>query len=58
MKPVDKKSLEKTRKHKQTAWIVTGLCVACFAAGVSVPLLMDAHKSDDLAKVENIYGLL
>ena len=58
MKPVDKKSLEKTRKHKQTAWIVTGLCAACFAAGVSVPLLMDAHKSDDLAKVENIYGLL
>ena len=55
---MDKKSLEKTRKHKQTAWIVTGLCVACFAAGVSVPLLMDAHKSDDLAKVENIYGLL
>lgn len=58
MKPVDKKSLEKTRKHKQTAWIVTGLCAACFAAGVSVPLLMDAHKSDDLAKVKNIYGLL
>ena len=55
---MDKKSLEKTRKHKQTVWIVTGLCVACFAAGVSVPLLMDAHKSDDLAKVENIYGLL
>ncbi len=58
MKPVNKENLENSRKLKKTVWITTGLCVVFFAAGVSVPLLMDAHKNPDFAKVENVYELL
>lgn len=58
MKPVNKENLENSRKLKKTVWITTGLCAAFFAAGVSVPLLMDAHKNPDFAKVENVYELL
>lgn len=58
MKLVEKKNRKQDSSTQKTVWITAGLCAAFFAAGLSVPMLLDLHKNSGLDKVEDIYKLL
>ena len=58
MKKTKKPSEKLTTKEKG---LIVGLCVVCFGAGVSVPLLMEKAQRKDTGqfeKLETIYDLM